>query len=100
MTVLGIVFNAISIEKFKIFSMICYIVMGWLIVIAFKPMLDAIGFMPGILLLLLGGLAYTVGIIFYAMKKVPYMHGIWHLFVLLGSILQYFSVLFYALPIA
>ncbi len=98
MTVLGVVFNAISIEKFKVFSMICYIVMGWLIIIAFKPMMDVIGFIPGMLLLLLGGVAYTVGIIFYAMKNVPFMHGIWHLFVLLGSVLQYFAILFYALP--
>ncbi len=99
MTVLGVVFNAISIEKFKVFSMICYIVMGWLIIIAFKPMMDVIGFIPGMLLLLLGGVAYTVGIIFYAMKNVPFMHGIWHLFVLLGSVLQYFAILFYALPV-
>ncbi|MBE7036175.1 MAG: hemolysin III family protein [Ruminococcaceae bacterium] len=99
MTVLGIVFNAISIEKFKIFSMVCYLVMGWLIIIAFKPLMDAIGFIPGTLLLLLGGISYTVGIIFFALKKIPYMHGIWHIFVLLGSVLHYFSVLFSALPV-
>ena len=99
MTILGIVFNAISIEKFKIFSMVCYLVMGWLIIIAFKPLMDAIGFIPGTLLLLLGGISYTVGIIFFALKKIPYMHGIWHIFVLLGSVLHYFSVLFSALPV-
>lgn len=99
MTVLGIVFNAISIEKFKVFSMICYVVMGWLIIIAFKPLMQAIGFMPGALLLLLGGISYTVGIIFFVMKKIPYMHGIWHLFVLLGSVLHYFSILLCALPV-
>ena len=99
MTVLGIVFNAISIEKFKVFSMICYVVMGWLIIIAFKPLMQAIGFMPGTLLLLLGGISYTVGIIFFSMKNIPYMHGVWHLFVLLGSVLHYFSILLCALPV-
>ncbi|MBE7035049.1 MAG: hemolysin III family protein [Ruminococcaceae bacterium] len=99
LTILGVTLNAISLEKFKVFSMICYIIMGWLIIIAFRPMLDALGFMPAILLLLLGGISYTVGIIFFALKHVPYMHGIWHLFVLGGSILHYFSILFYVLPV-
>ncbi len=97
-TVLGVVLNAISIEKFKVFSMICYVVMGWLIIIAIKPMLNALGFMPAMLFLLLGGVSYTAGIVFYALKNVPFMHGVWHLFVLLGSILHYFAVL-YVLPV-
>ena len=96
-TVLGVTLNAISIEKFKRFSMVCYIAMGWLIIIAIKPMAVAIGF-NATLLLVLGGVAYTIGAIFYKMKNVPYMHGVWHLFVLAGSILQYFSILFYVLP--
>ena len=96
-TVLGVTLNAISIEKFKRFSMVCYIAMGWLIIIAIKPMALAIGF-NAMLLLVLGGVAYTIGAIFYKMKNVLYMHGVWHLFVLAGSILQYFSILFYVLP--
>ncbi len=96
-TVLGVTLNAISIEKFKRFSMVCYIAMGWLIIIAIKPMAVAIGF-NAMLLLVLGGVAYTIGAIFYKMKNVLYMHGVWHLFVLAGSILQYFSILFYVLP--
>ncbi len=99
MTVLGVVFNAISLEKFKAFSMVCYIVMGWLIILAIGPMTRALGFMPAMLYLLLGGIAYTLGIIFYAMKNVPYMHGIWHLFVLAGSILHYLCILLYVLPV-
>lgn len=96
-TVLGVTLNAISIEKFKRFSMVCYIAMGWLIIIAIKPMAVAIGY-NAMLLLVLGGVAYTIGAIFYKMKNVLYMHGVWHLFVLAGSILQYFSILFYVLP--
>lgn len=97
-TVLGIVLNAISIEKFKKFSAICYIAMGWLIIIAIKPMWALMG-NSAMLLLLLGGIAYTVGFVFYALKNIRFMHGIWHLFVLTGSILHYFSILFYALPV-
>lgn len=97
MTALGVVFNAISIEKFKIFSIISYVVMGWLIIFAAKPMMEVLA-PPAFLLLLLGGIAYTVGIVFFALKKIRFMHGIWHLFVLAGSILHYFSILLYVLP--
>lgn len=96
--VLGIVLNSISLEKFKVFSFICYIVMGWMIVIATKRVIGEIGFYPAFFLLLSGGLAYTIGAVFYKMKNVKFMHGIWHLFVLLGSILHYFCILFYVLP--
>ncbi len=97
MTALGVVFNAISIEKFKIFSIISYVVMGWLIIIAIKPMMAVLE-PPALMLLLSGGIAYTVGIVFFALKNIRFMHGIWHLFVLAGSILHYFSILLYVLP--
>lgn len=95
--VLGIVLNSISIEKFQKFSMICYVGMGWAIVGAIMPLMNALD-VKGMILLVLGGISYTVGIIFYRMKSVPYMHAVWHLFVLAGSILHYFSILFYVLP--
>lgn len=95
--ILGIVLNAISIERFKIFSMICYLAMGWLIIMYFKPLMQAIGF-SATLLLLIGGLLYTVGAIFYSIKA-KYMHGVWHLFVLGGSVLHYLSILIYVLPV-
>ena len=98
LTVLGIVLNAISIEKFKLFSGICYVVMGWLIILAIKPMMAVLG-KPALILLLAGGIAYTVGFVFYALKRIRFMHGIWHLFVLAGSILHYFSILLYVLPV-
>lgn len=94
--VLGIVLNAISIEKFKVFSIISYIIMGWAVVLGGK---DVIAKLPtgGLIFLLIGGICYTVGIIFYAMKKFKYMHSVWHLFVLAGSILQFFAVYLYVL---
>ncbi len=97
--VLGIVLNSISLEKFKLFSMICYIAMGWMIIIATKTVIGKIGFYPAFLLLLIGGLCYTIGTVFYKMKNVKFMHSIWHLFVLAGSILHYFCILFYVLPV-
>ena len=99
LTVLGIVLNSISIEKFKIFSAVTYIVMGWLIIVAIKPMMAVLE-TPALLLLLFGGIAYTVGFVFYALKNIRFMHGIWHLFVLAGSILHYFSILLYVLPVS
>ncbi|MBQ4100146.1 MAG: hemolysin III family protein [Oscillospiraceae bacterium] len=94
--IVGIVLNSISIERFKKFSMICYIASGWCIVIAIYPLIKAIA-TGGLVLLVLGGVAYTLGIIFYKKKTVRYMHAIWHIFVLLGAILQYFSILKYVI---
>ena len=91
--IIGIVLNIVSLEKFKVFSMICYIAMGWAVVFAIKPLIANLA-KGGMILLAAGGLAYTVGIIFYAIRK-KYMHSIWHFFVLAGTILQYFAVLFY-----
>lgn len=95
--ILGIIFNAVSIEKSRVFSMIAYIVSGWAIVIGFRAFASGID-SRGMWLMVAGGVAYTVGIIFYAMKKIRYMHSVWHFFVLAGSILQYFSILFYVIP--
>ena len=92
---LGITLNAISLNKFKIFSAICYIAMGWCVVAVWKPTTLMLG-MGGITLMLLGGVSYTVGAAFYYfLKNKKYMHSVFHLFVVFGSILQMFSVLFY-----
>lgn len=96
--VLGIVLNSINVKRFQKISMVLYILMGWSVVFVAFPVLTKIP-LKGILLLLSGGLCYTGGIIFFAMKKPRYMHSVWHLFVLAGSILQYFAFLFYALPV-
>ncbi|MCK9539676.1 PAQR family membrane homeostasis protein TrhA [Dokdonella sp.] len=74
-----------------------YVGLGWLGVVAIEPLAAAIDD-PGLWLLLGGGIAYTVGVPFYLSKRVPYMHAVWHVFVLLGSVLQFFAVWLYVLP--
>lgn len=89
------VFTAIDLKKYAVLSMICYIGMGWCIVIAAPIAMRAIP-RAGLLYLLWGGIAYTVGAIIYGFgKKCKYMHSIFHIFVVLGSVLQFFSIFFY-----
>lgn len=90
--IVGIVLNSIDLEKFRKPSVICYIAMGWVVIFAIKPLLES---MPTISLvfLLLGGVFYTVGVIFYAIKKIKYFHSIWHLFTIAGSIFHFFCIL-------
>ncbi len=91
--ILGIVLNSINLEKFRKPSVVCYILMGWAVVFAVKPMLERVNKLS-LLFLLIGGLFYTVGIIFYVMKKKKYFHSIWHLFTVAGSVFHWFSILF------
>ena len=93
----GIVWKAFHAERFPIVSTLLYIAMGWLVLIAVKPLLLAVP-LSGIVWLLAGGSFYTVGVLFYALKRVPYNHAIWHVFVMAGSICHYFAVMFYVLP--
>ncbi|HWC77929.1 MAG TPA: hemolysin III family protein [Blastocatellia bacterium] len=97
LAVSGIVFKVFFVERFVIASTLVYILMGWSCVIAVKPLLTLVP-MGGIFWLLGGGIAYTVGTIFFAWKRLPYNHAIWHLFVVAGSICHYFAVVFYVLP--
>lgn len=93
----GVVFTAIDHKKFATLSMICYIGMGWLIVLALKPTIEAIG-ISGFLLLLGGGISYTIGAILYGIgKKKKYFHTIFHVFVDIGSILQAVCIMKYVL---
>ena len=95
--ILGIILNSIDIKKFRVFSMICYLVMGWCIVFKINLLPELLG-TAGFVLLLLGGLAYTIGAILYGLgKKHKYMHSVFHLFILLGSILQFFTILLYVM---
>jgi len=90
----GISFKLLFFGKYEKLSVLLYIIMGWLIVIAIKPMLVMLP--DGMLLwIVLGGLSYTLGIIFYGLKRMPYHHTVWHLFVLGGSICHFFGMLFY-----
>ncbi len=95
-TVIGVLLNVISIQRFRYFSMACYLIMGWSIVVTFKPLAEGLPTV-GLGLLVAGGLFYTVGILFYAMKKKRYMHGVWHFFVLGGSVFHYLCVLQYVI---
>ena len=96
-SIIGIVLNSINLEKYKKISMICYLVMGWTIILAIKPMLKLVDF-NGIIFLVLGGIVYTIGAVIYALgKKIKYMHSVWHFFVLAGSIFQFFAIYMYIL---
>jgi len=82
-----------------IWTTLPYIAMGWVAIIGIKPVFESIA-PGGIVLLVAGGLAYTVGSIFYVWKRLPFNHAIWHLFVLAGSAFHFFAVLFYVIPLA
>ena len=95
LAVFGITITAVNLKCSKVISGICYLLMGWCIVAAWKPTVAALG-IGGIAFLLAGGISYTIGAgIYYFLKKYRYAHSIFHLFVLIGSILQMFAVLFY-----
>lgn len=98
LAITGIVFKSIFIQKMKKVSLTIYILMGWLIVIALKPMLANLQ-PAGLWWLVGGGLCYTGGAVFYALKSLKYSHAIWHLFVLAGSICHFFAILLYVLPV-
>ena len=97
LAILGIVFKSIFIKKLNILSTIIYLLMGWMVLIAIKPLLTVLP-RGGFIWLFAGGLSYTLGVVFYVWKKMPLSHGIWHLFVLGGTICHFFAVLFYVIP--
>ncbi|MCH5297955.1 MAG: hemolysin III family protein [Ruminococcus sp.] len=90
--VFGIIINSINLEKARIPSIFCYVAMGWVIIFAIKPLIAAMTFIS-LVFLIIGGVLYTLGIIFYAVKKVKYFHSVWHLFTVSGSVFHYFSIL-------
>ena len=98
LSVVGIVFNSIDLNRWHKLSMILYVVMGWSLVFMFKHVIEIVPF-RGLVLLVGGGVFYTLGIIFFTKDKIKYMHYVWHLFVLLGTIIHYFFILFYVIPI-
>ena len=94
LAVMGIVFKSFAVDRFAIASALVYLGMGWLVVFAMRPLLHALTW-HGVFWIALGGLFYTVGIIFYAFDRFSYFHALWHVFVLSGSACHYFAVLFY-----
>jgi len=93
LTLIGIAFQALFIHRWRALSTLTYVLMGWMVVIAIYPLWKTIG-LYGLMWIAVGGLCYTLGVTFYALKRIPYMHAIWHLFVLGGSVVHFLGVLF------
>ncbi|CAA9446279.1 MAG: FIG01964566: Predicted membrane protein, hemolysin III homolog [uncultured Rubrobacteraceae bacterium] len=92
----GIVFKILATGRFAVLSTVVYVLMGWLCIIAVKPMLVLLS--PGALALLAaGGVLYTAGTVFYHSRRVPYSHAVWHLFVVAGSVCHYLAIALYVL---
>ena len=97
MAALATTLTAIDLKKYRVFSMVCYIGMGWAIIPFWRQVVEVLGGW-GFGFLLAGGIAYTIGSILYGLgRKTKWMHSVFHIFVILGSLLQFFTVLFYAL---
>ncbi len=94
LAVLGIVFELTFLRRYTWLAVGLYLLMGWAGLVAIKPLAAALD-RAGLVLLLLGGAAYTIGVLFYLWRKLPYAHAIWHVFVLTGSVLHYLAILFY-----
>ncbi|WP_307257545.1 PAQR family membrane homeostasis protein TrhA [Oikeobacillus pervagus] len=97
LAIAGTIFKCFFVKKYLFTSTILYVVMGWLIVFAWGPLVENVSH-NGIVLLVTGGVLYTVGAVFYVWRGFKYHHAIWHLFVLGGTITHFFAVLFYLLP--
>jgi hemolysin III len=94
----GLLMTVLGIGRSRVLASLVYIGMGWLVVVAIKPLLEAVP-PGGIAWLVAGGLFYTLGVVFYVWKRLPFNHAIWHLFVLGGSVCHFFAILFYVLPV-
>ena len=99
LAILGIALQGILIRRRALIITILYVAMGWVVVIAIQPLLASVA-SGGLALLAAGGLAYTLGSLFYLWRRLPYHHAIWHVFVLVGSSLHFFAILFYVIPLA
>lgn len=98
LAIAGAIFKSFMTHRLAFLAPVFYIALGWLIVVDLEALLTLVP-LKGVLWLLAGGLFYTVGIVFYAIDRIPYNHAIWHVFVIAGSLCHYFSVLWYVLPV-
>lgn len=98
LAVVGVVFKTFMTHRLAFLAPVLYIALGWLIVVDLEGLLSMVP-IKGVLWLFAGGLCYTVGIIFYAIDRIPYNHAIWHLFVVAGSLCHYLSILWYVVPL-
>lgn len=95
--ILGIVLNSIDLKRYRVFSMICYLAMGWCIIVKIN-ILPTLITMKGFILLVSGGIVYTIGAILYGLgRKIKYMHSIFHFFILIASILQFLCIILYVM---
>jgi hemolysin III len=97
LAVAGVIFKSFAVDRFEWASALVYLAQGWVVVVAVAPLERAIGW-HGVMWLGAGGVAYTLGILFFAYDRLRYFHATWHLFVLAGSIAHYFAILLYVLP--
>lgn len=97
LALIGIILEIFLSSRLRYLIIILYVFMGWVMILAIKPMLELVA-PGGLMLLLAGGLCYTIGVPVYIKKSIPFNHAIWHLFVLAGTSLHFFAVLFYVIP--
>lgn len=93
LALLGIIFKLFFAGRFKVLSTILYLGMGWIAIFAVNPLMSSLTY-TGLAWILAGGLTYTLGTIFYLMKRIPYTHAIWHMFVLCGSVFHYIAIIY------
>ena len=98
LALLGVVLKITMLGRIRGVSTVIYLAMGWIVLVAVKPMLSSVD-AGGLILLLSGGLAYSAGVVFYIWRRLPFNHAIWHLFVLTGSFCHFFAILFYVIPL-
>ena len=93
-TVFAATLNAIDLKRFRVFSMVCYLALGWVIVFALKPTISALTW-AGFIRILVGGIVYTVGAVLYGVgKKIRYIHAVFHIFVVIAATLEFIGVFF------
>ncbi|MCH8836801.1 MAG: hemolysin III family protein [Candidatus Marinimicrobia bacterium] len=97
LALMGVVLQSLSFQRLRRVELFVYLMMGWLFVIAWREMIVSIS-SGGLIWIAVGGLLYTIGVIFYAWHKLPYHHAVWHLFVLAGSVSHFFAMLLHVLP--
>jgi hemolysin III len=97
LALVGIVYKITASKRYRLLSVLLYLGMGWLVLVAIKPMVTSVP-LPGLVLLLAGGLCYTLGLVFFVWRSLPYSHAVWHVFVLAGSICHFFAILLYVIP--
>ena len=94
----GIALQGVLIKKSKWLNSLLYLAMGWLVILVIEPLIENLA-NGGLWLLTAGGLSYSLGVIFYIWKSIPYSHAIWHVFVFAGTVLQFLAVLLYVIPV-